>query len=179
MSNSIQPINTPFSFTKNEIRTAVDNDGKGWFCAKDVFNALDITWSGVAASLKNMPDHWYKVLQLKTIKGSKEAVFISEPGVYRVAFNSQKPQAVAFTEWVCEEVLPAIRKLGSFNTVSPGQQVALRYQKIKLIEKLETKDQFVFECVADSLRTVCNQLGEMMPDLNLLGQERKRLPSAV
>lgn len=40
--------------------------------------------------------------------------FINESNLYKVIFQSRKPQAEQFTEWVTGEVLPAIRKKGSY-----------------------------------------------------------------
>jgi prophage antirepressor-like protein len=54
--------------------------------------------------------------KLPTIKGG-EANFINEAGLYRLIFRSNKPKANEFATWVCEVVLPAIRKHGHFGTV--------------------------------------------------------------
>lgn len=175
----LQAINNPFLFSEHEVRTATDDKGKAWFCAKDVFETLGITWKGVSGSLKNTPEKWQGVCYLQTPGGTQEAVFISEPAVYQTAFISRKPEAIAFTEWVCEEVLPAIRRQGFYGKITAGQQIALRNQKIKLIEKLPTKDAFIYEAVLTSLRNVCNQLGEAMPDTALLGQDRHQLHLGV
>jgi prophage antirepressor-like protein len=114
-----------------------------------------------------------------TSHGQKETIFISEPAVYQTSFRSNKPEAIRFTEWVCEEVLPAIHRQGFYGKVTAGQQIALRNQKIKLIEKLVTKDAFIYESVLTSLRNVCNQLGEPMPNPALLGQDRRQLSMEV
>jgi len=48
--------------------------------------------------------------------------FISEPAVYMVAFRSNKPDAIRFTKWVASEVLPSIRKTGTYT--QPAVQAA-------------------------------------------------------
>lgn len=171
----LQSIENPFLFSSLEVRTAIDRIGEVWFCAKDVFESLGIAWKGAKGSLKNTPEKWQGVCYLQTPGGVQEAIFISEPAVYQTAFMSKKPDAIRFTEWVCEEVLPAIRKSGYYGTATPGQQIQLRAQKIKLLEKLETKDAFIHHSVLTSLRDVCNQLGESMPDISLLGKDRRQL----
>jgi len=168
----LQAINNPFLFSEQKVRTATDDKGEAWFCAKDVFETLGIAWKGVSGSLKNTPEEWQGVCYLQTPGGIQEAVFISEPGVYQTAFISRKPEAIAFTKWVCEEVLPAIRRQGFYGRITAGQQIALRNQKIKLIEKLVSSDAFVYDAVITSLRNVCNQLGEPMPDTALIGKDR-------
>lgn len=182
MSNFVTPlqaINNPFLFSDHQIRTATDETGEAWFCAKDVFESLGIVWKGASGSLKNTPENWQGVCYLQTPGGTQEAVFLSEPAVYQTAFISRKPEAVAFTQWVCEEVLPAIRRQGFYGKITAGQQIALRTQKLKLIEKLSTKDAFIYESVLTSLRNVCNQLGEPMPDPALIGKDRKQLEMGV
>lgn len=174
-ASQLNQINNPFCFADKEIRTALDQAGEPWFCAKDVFDALEITWSQRGTSLKNYPEKWVKALYLTGQRGPFEVVFISEPAVYKVSFSSRKPEAQRFTEWVCEEVLPAIRRQGFYGESSVNQQIALMKIKLGLLEKLNTKDAFIFDTVMTSLRQVCNQLGEHMPDISLLGQDRTQL----
>ena len=49
--------------------------------------------------------------------GEQQMVFISEQNLYRVIMRSDKPQAEAFQDWVCGEVLPSIRKNGAYINV--------------------------------------------------------------
>ena len=89
-----------------------------------------------------------------------------------IAFRSNKPEAVKFTQWVCEEVLPSIRKQGYFGTLPAKDLIALRNQKIKLIQELvNCRDQFSKSAYITTLRNICNQLGEPMPNTELLGQQ--------
>ncbi|MFM7981918.1 MAG: Bro-N domain-containing protein, partial [Candidatus Fonsibacter sp.] len=44
------------------------------------------------------------------------AMFINEPGLYKLVFRSKVKQAEELTDWVCSEVLPSIRKTGSYMT---------------------------------------------------------------
>ncbi len=174
-ASQLNQINNPFCFADKEIRTALDQAGEPWFCAKDVFDALGIVWKGAKGSLMNTPEKWQVVWYLQTSHGVKETIFISEPAVYQTSFSSRKPEAMRFTEWVCEEVLPAIRRQGFYGESSVNQQIALMKIKLGLLEKLNTKDAFIFDTVMTSLRQVCNQLGEHMPDISLLGQDRTQL----
>lgn len=179
LTQSVHALNNPFLFSNHEIRTALGDDGEAWFCAKDVFDALEITWSGARGSLKNYPEKWTSLLYLKTQSGTKETIFICEPAVYKTIFSSRKPQAEQFANWVCEEVLPAIRRQGYYGTLTANQQIALRTQKIKLLEKLSVNDAFIQKAVLTSLHTVCNQLGEPMPEVHLLGKDAKQMDLEV
>ncbi|MFM7985774.1 MAG: Bro-N domain-containing protein, partial [Candidatus Fonsibacter sp.] len=72
------------------------------------------------------------------------AMFINEPGLYRLIFRSKVKEAEAFTDWVCSEVLPSIRKNGSYITKE------LAMQKWNLYEY----DQ------EDAIRRINNPVGE-------------------
>jgi len=171
IEHSLQSVPNSFVFTEHEIRTAIDEQGEVWFCAKDVFEALGITWKGSKGSLVNCPDKWQMVCYLQTSYGQKETIFISEPAVYQTAFRSNKPEAIRFTEWVCEEVLPTIRKQGFFGTIPATMRLGYSQQIVKLTEKLtETKNQFARAVLESELRDLCNQVGRRMPDVALIGQ---------
>ncbi|WP_051219418.1 BRO-N domain-containing protein [Oceanobacter kriegii] len=172
----INPHANPFLFSEHEVRTATDEHGAIWFCAKDVFDALEITWKG-SDSLGGCPENWFMVRYLRTIKGEREMVFISEPAVYRVVFRSEKPNAVEFASWVCEEVLPTLRKQGYFGLTKDIDQIKSTNLLIRLLEQLQsTKDAFVFKLLERRLRNLCNAMGEPMPSIELLGKDRSQIP---
>lgn len=54
---------------------------------------------------------WYP---LETAGGVQYPAFIDEGNLYRLIIKSKKPEAEAFESWVCDEVLPSIRKTGSY-----------------------------------------------------------------
>ena len=171
LNAELKANNNPFSYSSTEINTAIDENGDAWFVAKEVFEALEIAWKG-SFSIKKVPEKWQTLRNLRTISGDKETVFIRESAVYMIAFRSNKPEAVKFTRWVCEEVLPAIRKQGYFGTISVKEAIALRSQKIKLIHELvNCRDKFARSAYLTTLRNLCNQLGEPMPDVTLLDQQ--------
>lgn len=98
-----------------EIRTLETDDGKVLFCGKDVATALGYkdTRHAVSASCRygvkcTLP---HPQSRGKTI----EMTFIPESDVYRLAFGSKLPTAERFTDWVTEEVLPTIRRTGSYS----------------------------------------------------------------
>jgi prophage antirepressor-like protein len=175
MTNTIlmpsQATHNPFSFSNSEIRTAIDENGHVFFGAKDVVLALEMTWRG-NLSLKNIPQTWRAIALSATPSGTHETIFISEPALFMLAFRSSKSEAVKFTQWVCEDVLPAIKKQGYFGTLPAKDLIALRNQKIKLIQELVScRDRFAKSAYITTLRNICNQLGEPMPNTDLLGQQ--------
>ncbi len=103
----------PFYFkSKKQIRTVLRN-GEPWFVAVDICKILN---------LGNTSDVLYRIpkkhVHLGSIEGAdkreRKVNLISESGMYRLVLRSDKPEAEPFIEWVTSEVLPAIRKTGSY-----------------------------------------------------------------
>lgn len=166
-----------FDLDSIEIRTATSEDGQIWFAAKDVCAVLDISWSG--QTLQKMPKNWVSMMESITVKGEKETTFINEPGVYRLAFRSNKPEAERFCNWVCAEVLPAIRKHGYFGQMSPDAEVKVTRETRGVVQRLvETKDAFERSFLLERARRLFRLLGQPIPDMSLIGQDahQMRLP---
>lgn len=67
-------------------------------------------------------------VKLTTIKGERDAYFINEAGLYHLIFRSNKPKAKDFANWVCETILPEIRKTGFFGAISIKDQISISKQ---------------------------------------------------
>lgn len=99
------------------IRMEKIND-EPWFVAKDVAQALELTWSG--HTLDSIPEEWKGMVKLTTPSsgtrggGVQSLAVINEAALYKLAFRSNKPQADAFVNWVAGEVLPSIRRTGAY-----------------------------------------------------------------
>lgn len=94
---------------------AVVKDGEPWFVAKDVCDALGYGNSREALS-KHVRDKWKGVTIRDTLGGTQQLSIINEAGLFALVMKSKMPKAVEFQDWVCEEVLPSIRKHGSYAT---------------------------------------------------------------
>lgn len=103
----------PFQFESEEVRAYSDDAGEPWFCAADVCKAL-----GYANSRKAIADNCREkgVTSSYTLtsKGKQALTYINEGNLYRLIIKSRKEEAQRFEAWVCDEVLPAIRKHGSY-----------------------------------------------------------------
>lgn len=173
---NINPHSNPFIFSEHEVRTATDEQGDAWFCAKDVCSALEIQWSGRGNTLRSIPENWVMASYHETIKGERETIFINEAGLYKMIFRSSKPEAIEFANWVCEEVLPALRKQGYFGLSKELDQIKATNAMVSLLRTLSnTADAFTFELLTKRLRNLCNAMGEPMPDINLLGKDRNQM----
>ena len=94
-----------------EIRT-VTKEGKTYFAGSDVAGAL-----GYAIPHKAVQTHCKGVLKwnIPTKSGNQDVLFIPEGDLYRLIMKSKLPSAEKFESWVMDEVLPSIRKTGSYN----------------------------------------------------------------
>jgi prophage antirepressor-like protein len=179
LNSYIKTNDNPFTYSSIDINTAIDDKGEVWFVAKEVFEALQISWKG-SFSIKKLPESWFTLRNLRTIKGDKETLFINEPALYFVSFRSNKPEALKFTMWVCSEVLPLLRRQGYYGNIPIKELNTLRYQKIKLLQELVgCRDEFAKAAYITSLHNVCNLLGEPMPDVALLGKKTSQLELRV
>lgn len=106
-------MNVIKQFTKGE--KAIDVYGtfeEPLFQAKQIGEMLGI--KNIRWNLSKMKSDWIRVCQTYTKKGPRKASFVTEPGLYKLIMRSDKEEAVEFQEWICDEVLPAIRKTGTY-----------------------------------------------------------------
>ena len=121
-----------------EIRT-IEIDGKPYFVGTDVAKAL-----GYSNPRKAILDHCKGVTKrdTPTSSGVQSMSYINEGDLYRLIMKSKLPSAEKFESWVMDEVLPAIRKTGSYQKpMTVAEQIQLLAQgnqdHEERIEKLE------------------------------------------
>lgn len=109
MENQLQVFNNA---EFGQVRTIVDRD-KILFCASDVAKAL-----GYSNYNEAVNKHCRAIVKCDTpISGKIQAInFIPEGDIYRLVVRSKLPTAEKFESWVFDEVLPSIRKTGSYST---------------------------------------------------------------
>lgn len=120
MSNIIN-----FQFENADFPVA-EKDGQLWFQAAQVTQIL-----GFKNSRQALASHVDKedVQKLDTLTdgGKQKVSHVNESGLYALIFGSTKPEAKVFKRWVTSEVLPAIRKTGSYTTkTTPAEREGLR-----------------------------------------------------
>lgn len=115
------------------IRT-VTRDGEVWFVGKDVAEALGFTNSRDAIATHVFDDD-KGVEIIDTLGGKQKMTAINESGLYALVFGSRLESAKRFKRWVTSEVLPAIRKTGSYDMdeYSPEMKAILMHDK-KLVK---------------------------------------------
>lgn len=114
----------PFSFETHEVRVIIV-DGEPWFVAADVCSVLGLN-ANVSQHLAKLKAHEKDIKEIDTLGGRQEMLVVSEKGLYRLIFRSNKPEAERFQDWVFGEVLPSIRKTGKYAIIEPQQPASLR-----------------------------------------------------
>lgn len=174
MDHNLKTLANPFQFLNLDVRTAIDEHNQAWFCAKDVCEILDLTWSG--ATLENMPEACFIMLKLNTIKGERDTNFVNIAGLFRLIMRSNKPNAIEFQNWVCGEVLPEIFRTGSFGQLDIKAEILLDKRIDDLcLQLIATKNAFRHQLLMDRLRRICNIAGQPMPDIKLIALTLEQL----
>ncbi len=93
-------------------------DNEPWFVAKDVCDCLDIGNSRQALSRLD-DDEKNSVILNDGIAGNPTKAIVNEYGLYSLVMSSRKPEAKEFKRWVTHEVLPSIRKYGTYSVDIP------------------------------------------------------------
>lgn len=109
-----------------QIRT-VNIDGEPWFVAKDVCDILGV--KNTTQSMQQLEDFERAMFN---IGRQGEANIISESVFYALVLRSRKPIAKPFRIWVTSEVLPSIRKTGSY-TANPSNKMELMLDDMKVV----------------------------------------------
>lgn len=146
-----------FRYEGKQVRT-VEKDGETWWVLKDVCEVLQI---------KNPTDVWKRLDEDERARFNLgrqgEGTIINESGLYHVILRSDKPQAKPFRRWVTKEVLPEIRRKGSYGE---NRAVAALAEQVGQLAEMVTK-------IADDL------YGRKEPEqIRLIPLERKETYSA-
>jgi len=105
---------TLFRFENKPVNVLKDEAGELWFNASDVCRNLEL--SNVTMALRVLDADEKGLKTVETLGGEQQVNCVSEPGLYKLISRSRKPEAKRFDRWVRHDVLPQIRKTGSYNT---------------------------------------------------------------
>lgn len=133
--NSVQIFNNA---EFGEIRTVVIDD-EPWFVAKDIAKSLG--YKNTNQSVKDNTDSDDRgVSPVVTPSGMQNMVVINESGLYSLIFGSKLESAKKFKKWVTSEVLPSIRKQGSYQLpqTTDGKIALLAQGHMELKEEVDT-----------------------------------------
>lgn len=107
-----------------EIRT-ITKDNEPMFCLADVCKALELTQPSKVKERLNSKG--VNIIPTLTKGGEQKLLYINESNLYKTIFQSRKESAERFTDWVTSEVLPSIRKTGSYQKkLSPQEMMRIQ-----------------------------------------------------
>lgn len=135
MTNEITSIEqiSSFIFDEHDIRIVRIN-GEPWFVLIDVCRALEMDENGATTKVAGrLDDDQRGVHQVNTPGGLQTVHVVSESGLYEVVMRSDKPKAKEFRRWITGEVLPSIRKNGSYALGGSRQAVKLTPNMLRAI----------------------------------------------
>ena len=166
MENKIQVFENP---EFGEVRTLAI-DGEPWAAAIDVAKALGYKEPQKAIRTHVDPED-KGVSKMDTPGGNQEVVIINESGLYSLILSSKLPKARAFKRWVTSEVLPALRKTGSYSVkpeppmfepkrTSVGEIASLLLQ-IRQVQKAQGTSS---RKIAYTAKCLCDQFGIELPE---------------
>ena len=121
-----------------ELRTT-ERDGETWFCLTDICRPLGIKAYHCRERLKE--DGIVSTDTVDSAGRRAQMLFVNEGNLYRAIFQSRKPEAERFTDWVTEEVLPSIRKTGRYETrpMSVAENLAAQAQLLVEMERRQAR----------------------------------------
>ena len=145
-----------------EIRILEQNDGKVLFCGKDVALALKYSNTNEAITRHCKEDGVVKRDLIDSLGRTQEASFITEGNLYRLITHSRRPDAEKFERWVFDDVLPSIRKHGSYSVqsqfadLSPQLQVLIQMEtRQKQIEARQAEQATALAGLEQMLQNTC------------------------
>ncbi|MEH1789865.1 MAG: BRO family protein [Nostoc sp.] len=149
-----------FNFESHEVRT-LGTALEPWFVASDICEILEIKSPEDAYSRLDEDE---KQLSVLPIAGQNRSVMIiNESGIYHLMFSSRKPAAIAFRKWITSEVIPAIRKTGSYSAIANPALQLPPITSAKLVK------------LTNEVTTITNRINELR---QLLSQEELKLQDA-
>jgi prophage antirepressor-like protein len=149
--NELQRV---FDYKNHQVRTFLI-DGEPWWVAKDVCDILELGDTHKAMD-RLEEDERNSIPVTDSLGRLQDTYIVNEAGLYNLILGSRKPEAKEFKRWITHDVIPQIRKTGTYS-LEPRQllaQAVIEAQKIiveqdKQIQELKPKAEF-FDAVAGS-----------------------------
>jgi prophage antirepressor-like protein len=159
----LQLFRPPFPANGYELRVDI-REGDPWFVATDPCGMLDI--ADVRRAVSRLDEADRRQAPLRSSGQARMVWWINESGLYELIMRSDKSEARIFRRWVTSEVLPSIRKTGSYGIerkLSRRELALLVIEAEDRIAELEPKseafDAFMDTSDSESLATVAKMLG--------------------
>lgn len=178
--NNLQVFNNP---DFGEIRSIL-LDNEPWFVGNDVAKALGYAKPQSAIASNVEEDDTLKQGVTDSLGRIQETTIINESGLYCLIFSSKLPKAKEFKHWVTSEVLPSIRKSGTYSipTVTPNIMSLSGFAStVNTLRRIMRDEGSTATEIARMAEGLCRQFGIHVPDnfvkevpgqLTLFGREQ-------
>lgn len=103
----------PFHYGDETVRTHTDADGQVWFVATDIARILG--YKDASHALRGLEEDEKGLHNVETLGGEQTLTIVSEAGLYTLLVRARVEAAKPFRRWVTHEVLPSIRRTGSYS----------------------------------------------------------------
>ena len=164
------------------VRTATDEKGEPWFCAKDLCDALGYKRADLAVKQHVNPHDaakrcvWVEVGKKKDGTPAKrltQMIFVNESGFYALVLGSKLPSALMFKDWVTSVVLPQIRKTGGYIPVNEGESEEEMIRNAEQILRATLKEK---EALLEKQKELLHQQEVQMGlDKKLIGEQDEEI----
>lgn len=152
---------TPFDFEGQSVRV-VAVDGEPWFVAADV--AVILGYRMASDMTRRLDPEDRGTRSVRTPSGDQDMTVISEPGLYVSVLGSKVRGAKAFKRWVTHEVIPSIRKTGSYGVQRELTPDEIVHQALQItaerVERL-TAELAIAQPKADTWDALCSGKGDL------------------
>jgi len=161
----VEPVDI-FNFNGIEIRI-FDRNGEPWFVGKDICTVLDLKNTGTAYSKLENDEKGGVVLNDGEGRPQNYTI-VNESGLYSLILTSRKPEAKQFKRWITHEVLPAIRKTGSYSISQKSDNLPEEHIIIRAIERVISPIIKVIEQQGVVINIIQSQTSAMQVQINTL-----------
>ena len=162
------------------VRTATDEKGEPWFCAKDLCDALEYKNSSSAVSQHVRSSDIVKRYVARPAKNRfgvcegkmqiVQMIFVNESGFYALVLGSKLPSALMFKDWVTSVVLPQIRKTGGYIPVNEGESEEEMIRNAEQILRATLKEK---ENLLEKQKKLLEEQKILMEEQKILMEEQK------
>nr|WP_138500989.1 BRO family protein [Nostoc sp. PA-18-2419] len=164
-----------FNFESHDIRFVGTADNP-WWVASDICKVLAI--ANVSDAVAKLDNDEKLVSLIPTSGQNREVLCINESGLYSLVLTSRKPQAKRFKKWLTSEVIPAIRKTGSYSSIAESQQSQLPAVTQSRLNELFATEASIRQQIKDIENTLRAKQSELQEVSTALVNEAKAFYSA-
>jgi len=163
---------TPYDFAGKTVRILIDDKGDPWWVAFEVCCVLGHPNTSQVTSA--LYDDEKGLQKMDTPGGKQELLMVNEAGLYSIIINSHKKRAKKFKRWITHDILPTIRKTGSYSLKNKPQneiewiEYSLKLAKEKEAALIENKKLLPKADALDQIAT-CDGLASFTKAGKILG----------